>query len=84
MHLRHLRHALAYRSRRSLVRDHVVDVVDRDARRIEHLVQQQRGVADRDSLNGPGVGEHPGARVTALRICKAQSAVVGDRGEARL
>ena len=62
--------------------DHVVDVVDSDACRIKDFIQQDRRIRDRDPLNRPGVREHSGTRVPALRIGETQPAMVGDGGEA--
>ncbi len=59
------------------MRDHVIDVVHRDADGVEHLVQQQRGVRHRRSMNSPpGIGEHSGAWLVALGIAEAEAAVV--------
>ena len=63
------------------MRDHVIDVVQRDAHRVKHFVQQQRGVRHRRPVDSPGVGEHPGAGLVTLRVAEAQPAVVGHGGE---
>ena len=63
------------------MRDHAVDVLHLDARNIERLLQQGRGVLDRDLLDRPRFGEHPCPWVVLGGVGEAQSAVVRDGGE---
>ena len=74
-------HAFAYRARRRLMGDDMVDVVQRDAYQVKYFVQQQRSVRHRCAVNTPCIGEHSRTGFMTVRIRKAQSAVVGNRGE---
>lgn len=63
------------------MRDHVVDVMDRNTLCFKHFRQQHWRVGDRRLLDRTRVGEHPGTRVVPFGVGQAKPAVTGHRGE---